>query len=121
VTIIIDASAIVAILFEEPSAVGVKNRIEGAALAAPGILPFEVANACLTRERRHPTQHESASATYEIFLRWDIDLMPVEIADVVRLARTTGLTAYDASYLWLSHHLDAELVTLDRRLGAFTQ
>ena len=29
----------------------------------------------------------------------------------------TGLTAYDATYLWLAKHLDAELVTLDGELG----
>jgi predicted nucleic acid-binding protein len=28
----------------------------------------------------------------------------------------TGLTAYDAAYLWLARHLDAELVTLDTEL-----
>jgi predicted nucleic acid-binding protein len=36
---------------------------------------------------------------------------------VVPLAAETGLTAYDASYLWLSRHLNAELVTLDRKLA----
>jgi predicted nucleic acid-binding protein len=116
--IVVDASAIVAILFEEPSAIGLRNRIEGTALAAPSLLAFEIANACVTRERRHPTQHESASATYAIFSRLDIDLMPVELGNVVRLARTTGLTAYDATYLWLARHLQCELVTLDRRLQA---
>ena len=44
----------------------------------------------------------------------------------IDLAIGTGLTAYDASYLWLSRQLGAELVTLDRRLakaaaGAMTE
>jgi predicted nucleic acid-binding protein len=29
----------------------------------------------------------------------------------------TGLSAYDASYLWLARDLDVELVTLDRQLA----
>ena len=29
----------------------------------------------------------------------------------------TGLTTYDASYLWLANDLGIELVTLDRRLA----
>jgi predicted nucleic acid-binding protein len=33
------------------------------------------------------------------------------------LARQTGLTAYDAAYLWLSRAYDAELVTLDTALN----
>jgi predicted nucleic acid-binding protein len=36
----------------------------------------------------------------------------------VDLAEATGLTAYDASYLWLARTLNAELVTLDRKLAA---
>jgi predicted nucleic acid-binding protein len=36
---------------------------------------------------------------------------------VVRLAVDTGLSAYDASYLWLALALKAELVTLDARLA----
>jgi predicted nucleic acid-binding protein len=36
---------------------------------------------------------------------------------VVALAAKTGLTAYDASYLWLSQRLGAPLVTLDRKLA----
>jgi predicted nucleic acid-binding protein len=35
---------------------------------------------------------------------------------VLALAAETGLTAYDASYLWLSRKLGAELVTLDTQL-----
>jgi predicted nucleic acid-binding protein len=33
------------------------------------------------------------------------------------LATETGLTAYDATYLWLSRSRDSELVTLDRALA----
>ena len=34
----------------------------------------------------------------------------------VELGLATGLTAYDASYLWLAKELGAELVTLDKAL-----
>ncbi|MGH7120134.1 MAG: type II toxin-antitoxin system VapC family toxin, partial [Acetobacteraceae bacterium] len=33
----------------------------------------------------------------------------------MELATTTGLTAYDASYVWLTRQLGADLVTLDQR------
>jgi predicted nucleic acid-binding protein len=39
------------------------------------------------------------------------------LGEVVDLASATGLTAYDASYLWLARHLGAPLVTLDSRLA----
>ncbi|MFI5387588.1 MAG: hypothetical protein ACHQ50_15885 [Fimbriimonadales bacterium] len=47
--------------------------------------------------------------------------MPVKVVDAsavvaADLAVRLGLTAYDAAYVWVAHSLDAELVTLDRRL-----
>ena len=36
---------------------------------------------------------------------------------MVVLSRETGLAAYEVSHLWLSRHLDVELVILDRRLA----
>ena len=47
-----------------------------------------------------------------------IEIIPVEHAGIVVLAESSGLSAYDASYLWLARHLGAGLVTLDRRLAA---
>jgi len=43
--------------------------------------------------------------------------MAVDHDGVLALAASTGLTAYDASYLWLARRLSADLVTLDRQLA----
>jgi predicted nucleic acid-binding protein len=117
VTIVVDASAVAAVLFLEPEAASIKARIIGETLVAPALLAFEIANACVTRQRRESVRQQSARATYSVFLEWSIRMMPVDHADVVSLALSTRLTAYDASYLWLARHLGCELVTLDRRLG----
>ncbi len=42
--------------------------------------------------------------------------MQVNGLEVVDLALETGLTVYDASYLYLSRNLGMELITFDRRL-----
>jgi predicted nucleic acid-binding protein len=44
--------------------------------------------------------------------------VPIDPPEVVALAEATGLTAYDACYLWLARTLRADLITLDRRLAA---
>lgn len=43
--------------------------------------------------------------------------MAVDHDGALEAAAATGLTAYDASYLWLARQLGVELVTLDRQLA----
>jgi predicted nucleic acid-binding protein len=47
-----------------------------------------------------------------------IEIVAVDHGQALALAETSGLTAYDASYLWLAQRLGGELVTLDRQLAA---
>jgi len=42
----------------------------------------------------------------------------VDLEATVLLAEETGLSVYDASYLWLARTLRADLMTLDRRLAS---
>jgi predicted nucleic acid-binding protein len=46
-----------------------------------------------------------------------VDEVAVDHGGALELAATTGLTAYDASYLWLCRQLGATLVTLDKQLA----
>jgi predicted nucleic acid-binding protein len=46
-----------------------------------------------------------------------VEEIAVDYDGVLALAATTGLTAYDASYLWLAERLGATLITLDRQLA----
>jgi predicted nucleic acid-binding protein len=114
---VVDASALAALLFGEPEADGVARQLDGARLVAPGLLAYELANVCLVKCRRHPDQREALLAGYELRGRLGIQEMAVDHAAALALALTTGLTVYDASYLWLARQLGAELVTLDKVLG----
>jgi predicted nucleic acid-binding protein len=118
VTKVVDASALAALLFAEPEAEAIAGRLEGARLAAPSLLGFEVANVCLTKIRRQPSQRDALRAAFRLAHRLRIETVAVDHAATVDLAERTGLTAYDASYLWLTRALDAELVTLDQKLAA---
>jgi predicted nucleic acid-binding protein len=57
-------------------------------------------------------------AAFALLERFDIEFVDVDHREVVALADRSGLTAYDASYLWLARKLDAALVTLDAELAA---
>jgi predicted nucleic acid-binding protein len=49
--------------------------------------------------------------------RLGVEEVAVDHNSALKVAAATGLTAYDASYLWLSQQLGAELVTLDQQLS----
>jgi len=117
---VVDASALAALLFAEPEAEAIAGRLEGARLAAPSLMDFELANVCLTKIRRQPSQRDALRAAFRLAHRLRVETVAVDHAATVDLAEATGLTAYDASYLWLAHALDAELVTLDQKLAAAT-
>lgn len=115
---VVDASAIGALVFGEPTAEAVAAKLAGATLAAPALLRFEMANIAVKKLRRHPEQRTALRAAYALSARLAIDTLAVDLTTVVGLAEDTGLTAYDASYLWLARELGAELVTLDEELNA---
>jgi predicted nucleic acid-binding protein len=114
---VVDASALIAIMFAEPEAQGIALRLEGAGLVAPVLLRFEIVNACLTRLRRHPDRRVGILQAFANQGGLAIESAEVDHAGILTLAEQFRLTGYDASYLWLAQRLNAELVTLDRPLG----
>ncbi|HEY2052122.1 MAG TPA: type II toxin-antitoxin system VapC family toxin [Caulobacteraceae bacterium] len=115
---VVDASALAALLFDEPEAEAIAARLEGGRLTAPALLDFELADVCLTKIRRRPDAREALRAALGLAQRLNIETVAVDHAATLDLAEATGLTVHDASSLWLSRALDAELVTLDRALAA---
>jgi predicted nucleic acid-binding protein len=114
---VVDTSALAALLFGEPEADVVAEQLSGASLVAPALLAFELANVCLVKARRQPHLLPALIDAFRLRARLDIEEVAVDHAAVVMLAAETGLTAYDACYLWLSRHLGGGLVTLDRKLA----
>ena len=104
-------------MFGEPDGERIADALEGVQLYAPALLPFEVANVCLTKLRRHPDMRDGLIASFGMIGTMNIEIVDVDLLEALELAETTGLTTYDASYLWLAEALGADLVTLDRQLG----
>jgi predicted nucleic acid-binding protein len=114
--IVIDASALAAVLFDEPEGPIVIHRAGAALLAAPSLLRYEVANICWKKLRRNPEQTKELLAAHGRLELFKIQQFEVDYQAVVMMAEETGLTAYDAAYVWLARTLGVELVSLDARL-----
>ena len=113
---VVDASAAAALLFGEPEAEIVAARLDGAELRAPSLLPFEVASVAWKKIRIHRRSREAILAAFDLLPRLRIEPAACDLAAVLLLASESGIAVYDAAYLWLARELDAELVTLDRKL-----
>jgi predicted nucleic acid-binding protein len=115
---VIDASALAALAFVEPGADAVIDEIDGYRLHAPTLLMFELMNVAWKRSKKQPAATALFLEALEVIEGLDLRFRGIDQGEVVRLGLATGLTAYDATYLWLARALGMPLVTLDKKLGA---
>ena len=115
---VIDASALAAIAFAEPGAEAVIDEIDGHRLHAPTLIVFELMSVASKRAKKQPGATSLFLEALEAVSGLDLRFRGIDQEAIVRLGLATGLTAYDASYLWLSRMLGMPLVTLDQKLGA---
>jgi len=85
-------------------------------LVAPRLLPHELDSVCLRKIRVAPRERSRLLAARALADQMQIALLDVDQPGVIELALAMGLTAYDASYLWLAGTHGAERVSLDARL-----
>jgi predicted nucleic acid-binding protein len=114
---VVDASAVAAVLFDEPEAAPILHSI-GDGLIAPSLLRHEVASVCTTKLVRYPARGEEIRARYRLLDELAIRYVEPAWDELPVLARRWALSAYDAAYLQLALAENAPLVTLDARLAA---
>jgi predicted nucleic acid-binding protein len=115
--LVVDASALGALVFGEPQAEDVSRALTDATLVAPPLLWFEMAAVATKKIRYHPELAAEIQAAFSLAFRLPIAIRDVNYEETVNLALERDLTTYDASYLWLADHLGAQFVTLDAKLG----
>jgi predicted nucleic acid-binding protein len=118
--VVVDTSALAALLFGEPPGPKVASRLGGRRLFAPTLLRYELANVCRRKIQTAPAKRTMLLSALDLFHDLGIQEVQIPPGQLIPIAQATGLTAYDAAYLWLSRELGAELITLDRELDATT-
>ncbi len=115
-TIVADASAVVAALVSSEAGPSLRRRLaDHDVVAAPHLIDLEVASA-LRRIRRHLGEDRTLRAL-EDFRLLRIARYPHEplLGDVWALRNE--LSAYDAAYVALARAMNVALLTLDQRLA----
>lgn len=114
--IVIDTSALLAVIVGEPERDRIVARTSGHALLAPGTLSWEVGNAFSAMLKHRRLTLAEALEGLRIFHMVPLRLMKVDLAHALSLAHQAGLYAYDAYFLDCASRHAAPLLTLDRGL-----
>ena len=114
---VVDASAVAAVLFDEPEGKPIVASIVGT-IAAPTLLPYEIASVCANKLARRPNSAKVIASRYRLFSDLDIEFYEPDWETLPDLANEWSLSTYDAVYLQLALATGFRLVTLDARLAA---
>ena len=115
-TLVVDASAIGAILFAEAEAASVADAISGCRLTAPALITTELTSIALKKVRREAMDAEDIAVALTEFANLRVAVVATASGGLLGSALASRLSAYDASYLMLAEELGVPLVTLDRDL-----
>ncbi len=115
--VVVDASAVAAVVFGELGGDAVRHELRGQPLYAPSLINYELTHVAWKKLRRSPSGAEAILEALGAVVRLGVVHTQPDMVQVLALAAATGLTSYDASYLWVSKSLGLRLVTLDRELA----
>lgn len=114
--IVIDTSAVLAVLLHEPQRPALIGLTREGTLLAPGSVPWEVGTGLIAGFRRGRLTARDVHDAWVSFERIPLRLTEVRIARALALAERYGLYAYDAYVLEVARTQRGPLLTLDRRL-----
>lgn len=117
-TLVVDASAVVAALVDD-TAVGrwAEALLSADGLAAPHLMPFEVGNILRRASLRGEVGDDIARLAHVDLLDLTVELVGYEALAARVWELRNSLTGDDAAYVALAEALDAPLMTLDQRLA----
>lgn len=117
-TVVVDASVVVAALIDAgPAGAWAESILMSGSLAAPHLMPVEVANVLRRSALAGDISAAAASLAHDDLVSLRVELFPYSsCASRVWELRST-VTAYDAWYVAVAEILGANLATLDVRLS----
>jgi predicted nucleic acid-binding protein len=119
--ILLDASAIITVIADEPESDIVINCTKGAVIVSPNLVSFEIANS-LTKMMKKGIINDAEKMTslIKIFQKIPIKLVEINLEKSLEIAWKYKIYAYDAFYLESAKRLNLPLLTFDngmRKIG----
>ena len=116
-TLVVDSSVVVAALIDHgPVGEWAEALLVSGPLAAPHLMPVEVANILRRSAISGDVSADIASLAHEDLRSLRLELFPYSLCASRVWELRSNVTAYDAWYVALAETLDAPMATLDIRL-----
>ena len=114
--LVIDTSAIIAVLANEPEKPLLVELTTGVSLLAPQSVHWEIGNAFSAMLKRARVTLDQVHAAVAIYHRIPIRLLDVDLTAALTIAAEFDLYAYDAYLIACARKLRCSLLALDRGL-----
>jgi predicted nucleic acid-binding protein len=119
--IVIDTSALIAVIVGEPE----RNRIievtTGNTLIGPGSIPWEIGNAFSAMFKQDKLTLEDAQKGISIFKSIPLRYIESDFFQAVKISKQAKMYAYDAYFLDCAIRHKSPLLTLDQKLKTSAQ
>lgn len=114
--IVIDTSAIIAVITNEPEKAELIDATNRVNLIAPASIHFEIGNAFSAMLKRQRIDLKQTAEALAIYRSIPIRLVDVELEESLRIASQLNVYAYDAYLIRCAEKYHCALLTLDRSL-----
>lgn len=115
-SLVIDTSALLAVLLNEPTRPALISATEGYGLVGAPTLPWEVGNALVAGFRRNRLSASQVRRAWASYQTVPVRLVEIDAKHALEIALEAGLYAYDAYVLETARAERLPLLTLDRDL-----
>jgi len=111
--VLLDASAIMAVILNEPNKEKVIELTENALILSSEVISFEIGNALINLNRKHRLTEDQLLEAYKMYKSIPMRIIQVDIEKALRIACKFNIYAYDAYYLEIANRLRLPLITFD--------
>lgn len=114
--IVIDTSALIAVIVGEPERTKIIEHTNGNTLIGPGSIPWEIGNAFSAMFKRDRLTLDEAQKGISIFESIPLRYVEPDFFNSLKLSKKINMYAYDAYFLDCAIRYKSPLLTLDRKL-----
>ena len=114
--ILLDASAVMAIILNESNRDKVIKLTENTILISCEVISFEVGNALVNLYRKQKITVDGLLEAYRAFAQIPFRIIKVNIENALRFACNYKIYAYDSYYLEIANRLKMPLITFDTKM-----